>query len=125
MKDVLYKRGFSRPYLRCLVPKEAEYVMREAHEGICGNHSRVRSLVHKLIRARHYWPTMQKDVQAYVKTYDKCQRFSNTIRKPSKELTPMMALWPFSQWGLDIMGPFPTVVRQLKFLVVGIDYFTK
>ena len=125
MKDVLYKRGFSRPYLRCLVPEEAEYVMREAHEGICGNHSRVRSLVHKLIRARHYWPTMQKDVQAYVKTYDKCQRFSNTIRKPSEELTPMMALWPFSQWGLDIMGPFPTVVRQLKFLVVGIDYFTK
>ena len=111
--------------MRCLVPKEAEYVMREAHEGICGNHSRVRSLVHKLIRARHYWPTMQKDVQAYVKTYDKCQRFSNTIRKPSEELTPMMALWPFSQWGLDIMGPFPTVVRQLKFLVVGIDYFTK
>ena len=23
------------------------------------------------------------------------------------------------------MGPFPTVLRQLKFLVVGIDYFTK
>ena len=37
----------------------------------------------------------------------------------------MMALWPFTQWGLDIMGPFPTAVRQLKFLVVGIDYFTK
>ena len=23
------------------------------------------------------------------------------------------------------MGPFPTTVRQLKLLVVGIDYFTK
>ena len=23
------------------------------------------------------------------------------------------------------MGPLPTAVRQLKFLVVGIDYFTK
>ena len=23
------------------------------------------------------------------------------------------------------MGSFPTVIRQLKFLVVGIDYFTK
>ena len=23
------------------------------------------------------------------------------------------------------MGPFPIVVRQLKFLIVGIDYFTK
>ena len=58
IKDVLYKRGFSRPYLRCLVPKEIEYVMREVHEGICGNHSGARSLVHKLIKARYYWPTM-------------------------------------------------------------------
>ena len=37
----------------------------------------------------------------------------------------MMAHWPFAQWGLDILGPFPTRVKQLKFLVVGIDYFTK
>ena len=37
----------------------------------------------------------------------------------------MIAFWPFAQWGLDIMGPFPTALRQLKFLVVGIDYFTK
>ena len=68
---------------------------------------------------------MQKDAQAYVKTCDKFQRFSNTIRQPSEELIPMMAPWPFSQWGLDIMGPFPIAVRQLKFLVIGIDYFTK
>ena len=39
IKDVLYKRGFSYPYLRCLGPEEADYVMREVHEGICGNHS--------------------------------------------------------------------------------------
>ena len=38
---------------------------------------------------------------------------------------PMTAPWPFAQWGLDIMGPFSTAVRQLKFLVVSIDYFTK
>ena len=68
---------------------------------------------------------MQRDAHAYVKVCDKCQRFSNLIRQPTKELTPMTAQWPFTQWGLDIMGPFPTAVRQLKFLVVGIDYFTK
>ena len=39
IKDVLYKRGFSRSYLRCLGPVEADYVMREVHEGICENHS--------------------------------------------------------------------------------------
>ena len=96
---------------------EAEYVMKDVHGGIYGNHSGARSLVHKLIRARYYWPTMQRDAEAYVKTCDKCQRFSNTIRQPSEELTPMTAPWPFSQWGLDIVGPFPTAV--------GINYFTK
>jgi hypothetical protein len=37
----------------------------------------------------------------------------------------MTAPWPFAQWGLDIMGPLPIGRGQLKFLVVGIDYFTK
>ena len=49
IKDVLYKRGFSRPHLRCLGNEEVDYVMREVHEGICKNHSRSRSLVHKLV----------------------------------------------------------------------------
>ena len=63
--DVLYKRGFSHPYLRCLTPSEVDYVMREIHERVCGNHlgarrnhSGARSLVHKLIQAGYYWPTM-------------------------------------------------------------------
>ena len=97
IKDVLYKKGFSRPYLRCLGPKEANYVMREVHKGIYGNHSRARSLVHKLIRAGYYWPTMQKDTQTYVKAYNKCQKFNNIIKQPSEELTPMTAQWPFAQ----------------------------
>ena len=37
----------------------------------------------------------------------------------------MMALWPFAQWGLDVLGLFPTRIRQMKFLMVRIDYFTK
>ena len=125
IRDLLYKRGFSRPYLRCLSHNEADYVMRKVYKGICGNHSGAQLLVHKLIRAGYYWPTMLKDAQAYVKTCDKCQRFSNLIRQPLEELTPMTAPWLFAQWGLDIMGPFPTALRQLKFLVVGINYFTK
>ena len=78
-----------------------------------------------LILARYYWPTMLKDAQTYVKACDKCQRFSNLIRQPSKELTPMTAPWSFTQWRLDIMGPFPMALRNLKFLVISIDYFTK
>ena len=60
IKNVLYKRGFSRPYLRCLSPEEADYVIRKVYEGICRNHSRTWSLVHKLVWAGYYWSTMQK-----------------------------------------------------------------
>ena len=31
--EVLYKMGFSQPYLRCLAPDESNYVLREVHEG--------------------------------------------------------------------------------------------
>uniref|UniRef100_A0A2N9GJY4 Uncharacterized protein n=1 Tax=Fagus sylvatica TaxID=28930 RepID=A0A2N9GJY4_FAGSY len=51
--------------------------------------------------------------------------FGNLIHSPPETLTPMTAPWPFAQWGLDIMGPLPVGRRQLKFFVVGIDYFTK
>ena len=37
--EVLYKKGFSQPYLRCLAPDESNYVLREVHEGAYGNHS--------------------------------------------------------------------------------------
>ena len=121
----MHKRGFSHPYLRCLSLEEADYVMRAVHEGICENYLGSWSLVQKLIRARNYWPTMHKDAQAYVKACDKCQKFSNVIRQPAKELILITAPWPFARWGLDNIGPFPIAMRQLKFLIVGIDYFTK
>uniref|UniRef100_A0A2N9FCJ8 Uncharacterized protein n=1 Tax=Fagus sylvatica TaxID=28930 RepID=A0A2N9FCJ8_FAGSY len=67
IQGVLYKRGFSLPYLRCLDEAEADYVMREVHEGICGNHSGARSLVHKIVRAGYYWPTMQEGRDYFTK----------------------------------------------------------
>ena len=47
--DKLYKRSFTLLYLSCLAPDEANYVMREVHEGICGNHARACSLTQKLM----------------------------------------------------------------------------
>ena len=73
MDEVLHKRGFSQPYLRCLAPDEANYVLREVHERVYSNHLRARSLVHMVVRAGYYWPTIQADAKAYVKVSDQCQ----------------------------------------------------
>ena len=61
LNDELYKRGFSPPCLKCLNLGDAEYVLREIHEGVCGNHFGPRSLVGLVIRVGYFWPTMQKD----------------------------------------------------------------
>lgn len=47
---ILYKKGFSAPYLRFLKGEEVGYVIREIHKGICGNHFGERALTHKIIR---------------------------------------------------------------------------
>ena len=54
IEDVLYKRGFSRPYLKCLALAKANYVIREVHEGVYGNHLGARLLVHKLIEVGYH-----------------------------------------------------------------------
>ena len=40
-------------------------------------------------------------------------------------LNPLSSPWPFAQWGLDIVGPFPKTVGNKKYLLVGTYYFTK
>ncbi|XP_075088446.1 uncharacterized protein LOC142170437 [Nicotiana tabacum] len=44
---------------------EADYMMMEVHEGVCGNHSCVDSVVLKLVRAGYYWPRMEQDEKAF------------------------------------------------------------
>ena len=36
--DKLYRSGYSMPLLKCATPSEAKYIMREIHEGTCGNY---------------------------------------------------------------------------------------
>jgi hypothetical protein len=50
VEDVLYRRGYSPPLLKCLSASEAHYVLREIHEGVCGNHSGGRMLAIKAVR---------------------------------------------------------------------------
>ena len=95
--EVLYKRGYSQPYLRWLAPNKANYVLRKVHKGACGNHLRAKSLVHKVVCTGYYWPTVQVDAKANLKVCDQCQRFSNIPRQPFEYITPMMAPWLFAQ----------------------------
>ena len=58
LNDELFKRGFSQPYLRCIEEEEANYDLEEVHGGIYSDHSRLKSLVRKIMRTGYFWPSM-------------------------------------------------------------------
>ncbi|XP_074346209.1 uncharacterized protein LOC141684979 [Apium graveolens] len=123
--EVLYKRGFNQQLLRCVDKEEGNYIQREIHEGICGNHSGGSSLAMKVLRQGYYWPTMRGDAVNFVRACDRCQRFANYSSMPATLLTSMISPWPFAMWGIDLIGELPKARGDVKYAVVVVDYFTK
>nr|GFA03013.1 reverse transcriptase domain-containing protein [Tanacetum cinerariifolium] len=94
-EGVLYRRSFLTPWLRCVGPLKAEYVMREIHEGSCSIHAGPRSVVAKAIRLGYYWPTMHRDARDTIQRCNDCQIHRPITRSPQQPLTSITAPWPF------------------------------
>ncbi|XP_076906127.1 uncharacterized protein LOC143562104 [Bidens hawaiensis] len=78
---ILYRRSFLGPLLRCVDAEDANYLIREIHEGICGLHVGPRMTVAKIMNAGYYWPSMHLDAVQEIRKCDSCQRHApNTLR---------------------------------------------
>ena len=118
-------RGFFTPILKCIAGKDADYVLREVHEGVYGNHIGGRALAGKVLRQGYYWPIMLRDATDRVRKCKIFQEHAKISHLPFEPLTSVISPWPFQQWGLDILGPLPIGKGQCKFIIVVVDYFTK
>ena len=121
----LFRHRFTHPILACVNGEQCTRIMAELHEGICGSHIGGRSLSSKAIRSRSYWPTMREDCTRYVQRSKQCQQHVDWHKAPPEKLRSIYSPWSFHTWGIDILGPFPLAVRQMKYFVVAIEYFTK
>ena len=123
--DDLYKRKYGQPLLKCVAVEQAQYIIKELHEGICGYHSGARTMATRILRAGYFWPTIEADCQDYVKKCKPCQKHGILIHQKQEQLHSILSPWPFAKWGMDILGPFSPGKGQVKFLIVAVDYFTK
>ena len=80
-------------------------------------HIEGRALVLKVIRVGYYWPTMKEDYWRYAKRCEQFQRHADWHHTPAEKLWSIYSLWPFYTWGIDILGPFPLAIHQMKYLV--------
>ena len=94
-KGSLYKRGFFTPILKCIAGKDADYVLREVHEGVCGNHIGARALAGKVLRQGYYWPIMLRDATDLVRKCKTCQEHAKISHLPSEPLTSVTSPWSF------------------------------
>uniref|UniRef100_A0A2N9IPG5 Uncharacterized protein n=1 Tax=Fagus sylvatica TaxID=28930 RepID=A0A2N9IPG5_FAGSY len=106
--------------------KKANRLIQEMHAGLMGAHANGPFLARKIMRAGYYWLTMERDCIRHVQTCHKCQMYQNSKNAPPQYLHTMASPWPFSAWGMDVIGAItPKASNGHEFILVAIDYFTK
>ena len=124
--DLLYKRSRDQVLLRCVNAEEAKRILEEVHDGSCGAHVNGHMMARQVMRAGYYWLTMESDCINYARKCHKCQIYADKIHSPPNALHVLAPPWPFSMWGMDVIGPItPKASNGHRFIFVMIDYFTK
>nr|GEY46985.1 hypothetical protein [Tanacetum cinerariifolium] len=78
--EVIYKRSFFGPWLHCVGPLQANYILKEIHEGSCSLHVGPRSVVVKALRSGYYWPTIHMDAKKLIRECNDCQFRDNPFK---------------------------------------------
>ncbi|RVW18218.1 hypothetical protein CK203_106134 [Vitis vinifera] len=126
VQDDLPWRSTDGMLLLCLDRASVDRVMREVNAGVCGPHMREHMLGRKIMRTGYFWLTMEIDCCQFVQKCPECQIHGDLIHAPPSELHALTSPWPFSVWGIDIIGKVsPKSSNGHEFILVAIDYFTK
>ncbi|GJS70030.1 reverse transcriptase domain-containing protein [Tanacetum coccineum] len=93
VNGILYKKSFLGPWLRCVGPLQANYVLREIHEGSYSMHADTRSVVSKALQIGYYWPTIHKDARELIWACKDCHVNRPIPRNPQQKLNPITSLF--------------------------------
>ena len=122
---ILYKKDFLKLWLKCVGRLEANTILRELHQGLCGSHQGAKTIAVRARRVGYYWPNMSVDAMNMVRRCEKCQYYAKISHNPAQPMKSIASVWPFDTWGIDIVGQFTPGKGQVKYLIVAVDYFTK
>jgi hypothetical protein len=76
VNELLYWKDSRGILLSCLIEEEEKNTIREFHKGDCGGHHYWKMIVHKILRADFYWPSIFPDVYKEVSKFHECQIFN-------------------------------------------------
>ncbi|KAL3690616.1 hypothetical protein R1sor_016925 [Riccia sorocarpa] len=123
----LYRVGRDLVQRRCVFPEEVYNVVRSCHSDPSGGHFQHDATICKVYTTGYWWPTVSRDVRAFVRSCDECQRYGKPGQSHRMTLTPIITVRPFQKWAIDYMGPFnpPFAITRHEYIIVAVDYVTK
>jgi len=104
----------------CVRQAEVEAILYHLHD--CNSHFASGVLMRTII-GRYYRPTRAKDVNIYCATCSSCQLMGPL--KPSVTQMAIVYLQPLDMMGFDFVGRFSDTLRGNKYIIMGVDYFTR
>uniref|UniRef100_A0A0E0EWP1 RNA-directed DNA polymerase n=1 Tax=Oryza meridionalis TaxID=40149 RepID=A0A0E0EWP1_9ORYZ len=121
----LYRRGTIGILMKCISHEEGRTLLTEIHSSICDNHAASKTLVGKAYRQGFFWSTVVSNAKEVVRTCEGCHFFACNANMPANELQTIPISWPFTAWGLDMVGHFKKAPGGFMHLFVCVDKFTK
>nr|CAB3453328.1 unnamed protein product [Digitaria exilis] len=125
IEDNLYRRGHNGVLQCCILNEKGRSLLRDIHSGVCSHHAAPRSLVGSAFRQGFYWPTAVADAERIVRTCEGCQFYAKKTHLPAQVLQTIPITWPFTVWGLDMVGPLPRAPGGFTHMFVAVDKFMK
>ena len=100
-------------------------LIRSAHNSLLGGHMGIFKCRERILE-KFYWPSMDGDIKAHIKTCDKCQQTKPHSRPPRVPLKPLeQPDTPNHRIHVDLFGPLATSGEGKKYVMVITDAFTK
>nr|GEW01546.1 reverse transcriptase domain-containing protein [Tanacetum cinerariifolium] len=86
-------------------------IVKEVHEGSCGFNAEPRSMVVRITKQGYYWLSIHRDAAKVLQDYEKCKEQSAIRKVAESSAITSESGWPFSHWGVNILGP-PTTAPE-------------
>lgn len=124
-----YKRVGKRLYLehRLCIPKGStrKTLLHDLHESLLGAHRGFKKTLRKL-KEHFFWPRMNKEVQEYITTYNKCQAAKSSTQKQAGNLRPFPP--PSKKWeeiSMDFIFELPKTKQTKTAILVVVEKLSK
>jgi transposase InsO family protein len=84
-----------------------------------------KSLMGKAYQLGFFWLTVVFDANSIVRRCEGCQFAARQKHVLSHQSQTIPITWPFTTWGLDLVGPFKNAKGGFTHIFVAVDKFTK